>query len=91
MYDNYLHLLNIRKIFVVKHSNTWVNILFISKNIIDMVKLSGKYYLLTIQEIIKSHTGNKTKTILEMESEQQEIEASKLKYEMMQIITFIKE
>ena len=36
-----------------------------------MVKLSGKYDLLTIQEIRKAHTGNKTKRILEMEPEQQ--------------------
>ena len=43
---------------MAKHSKTWVNILVISKNIINMVKLSGKYYLLTIQEIIKSHTDN---------------------------------
>ena len=55
-----------------------------------MVKLSGKYNLLTIQEIRKAHTGNKGKISLEMESEQQEIEASKLKYEKMQIMTFIK-
>ena len=56
-----------------------------------MVKLNGKYNLLTIQEIIKSHTGNKTKRILEMETEQQEIEAGKLKFEIMHIIACIKE
>ena len=84
-------MLNIRKRFVVKHSNTWVNILFISKNIIGMVKLSDKYYLLTIQEIRKVHTGNKGKISLEMESEQQDIEAGKSKYEMMQIITCMEE
>ena len=66
-----------------------MNILVISKNIIDMVKLSGKYYLLTIQEIRKAHTGNKTKISLEMEPEQQEIEAGKLNYEKMHIITCI--
>ena len=40
-----------------------------------MVKLNGKYNLLTIQEIIKSHTGNKTKRILEMSTWQIDIEA----------------
>ena len=46
--DKYLRMLNIWKRFVVKHSNTWVSILVIPKNMNNMVNFSCKYDILTI-------------------------------------------
>ena len=53
--------------------------LVITKKLLRVGKLSGKYDTLTVQEKQRSHKGNKTKITLKMYTWQIEIEANQLK------------
>ena len=78
------------EIFVTEHDYSWLKKVLITNKALKVVKLSGKYDILSVQQKQQVHIENKTKRIPEMTPGKRYIEAHNLKLAKMRTNKLIK-